>query len=80
MKVVRVIPIFLASDPNQIENYDPVSIQPIFCKVLEKVVFKQLYNFLQKFSLLHSAQFGFRIKLVHLKCNILYFTAHLRQI
>ena len=70
LKIARVIPIFKAGDPNQLGNYRPISILPIFSKIFEKIVFKQLYNFLNKFNLLHSAQFGFRKKLVHLKCNI----------
>ena len=70
LKIARVIPIFKAGDRNQLGNYRPISILPIFSKIFEKIVFKQLYSFLNKFDLLHSAQFGFRKKLIHLKCNI----------
>ena len=48
-------------DPSLISNYRPISNLPFLSKVLEKVVYKQLYFFLNKFSLIPSTQSGFRI-------------------
>ena len=79
-KFDRAIPIVEGGDPTQLGYYRPISILPIFSKVFEKIVYKQKYIVLNKFDLLHSDQFEFRKKLVHLMCNIQYFTVRLRQI
>ena len=41
-------------------TYRPISLLPIFNKLLEKLVFKRLMNFLNKFDILYNKQFGFR--------------------
>ena len=42
-------------------NYRPISNLSFLSKILEKVIYKQLYSYLNKFSLLPSTQSGFRI-------------------
>ena len=44
------------------ENYGPISILPVISKRLERLVFNQLYKFLNDNSLLSKRQFGFRPK------------------
>ena len=44
------------------ENYRPISILPVISKRLERLVFNQLYKFLNDNSLLSKRQFGFRPK------------------
>ena len=41
-------------------NYRPISVLPIFSKVFEKVVYKRLFNYLNKFDILFQNQYGFR--------------------
>ena len=41
-------------------NYRPISILPIFSKILEKLMHKRLTSFLEKFELLYNHQFGFQ--------------------
>ena len=41
-------------------NYRPISILPILGKIFERIVYIQLYYFLEKFKLLHHNQYGFR--------------------
>ena len=47
----------IKSDPN---NYRPISILPIVSKIIEKVVFNQLYEYLISNNLLADSQHGFR--------------------
>ena len=47
-------------DPNVLSNYRPISNLPFLSKVLEKVVFHQINNFLNKHNILEKFQSGFR--------------------
>ena len=41
-------------------NYRPISNLSFLYKILEKDIYKQLYSYLNKFSMLSSTQSGFR--------------------
>ena len=41
-------------------NYRPISILSPFSKVLERLIYNQLYDFLEKHSILFQYQFGLR--------------------
>ena len=43
-----------------VENFRPISVLPVVVKVLERLVHRQLYAYLQGNNLLRSTQFGFR--------------------
>ena len=60
LKVAKVIPLHKGDPKKEIENWKPISILPLFSKLLEKVVHNRLYGFLQSNSLLSETQFGFR--------------------
>lgn len=62
MKIARINPIFKSQDKTVLENYRPISILPTISKVFEKVIFKRLYAFLEKYTILSESQFGFRPK------------------
>lgn len=55
-----VVPVHKAGDKLEMGNYSPISILPIFSKITEKVVAKQLVEHLESNTLLHPIQFGFR--------------------
>lgn len=62
LKIARVIPIFKGgceTDPN---NYRPISILPLMSKIFERIMFNQLYRFIEKYKLLSDCQYGFRKK------------------
>jgi hypothetical protein len=63
MKIARVIPLFKSGDYRYFQNYRPVSVLPIFSKLLEKVVFKRITNYIDKSSILSDNQYRFRKKL-----------------
>ena len=60
LKIAKVIPVYKANDKQDITNYRPISILHPISKVFERIIFKQLLGFLNKFSLLNKNQYGFR--------------------
>ena len=62
LKMAKVIPIFKAGDPEQLQNYRPVSLLPIFSKIYEKIMFKKIMSFLNSQNILYKHQYGFRPK------------------
>ncbi len=58
-----VTPLFKKGDPKEIGNYRPISLLPVFSKVIEKIVANQLVQYKEHNSLLSSTQHGFRPKL-----------------
>jgi hypothetical protein len=59
-KLAKIIPIFKGDDANNVNNYRPISLLPIFSKIIEKIVAKRLGSFLEMNDILSNAQFGFR--------------------
>lgn len=60
MKISKVVPIFKKDDPSLFTNYRPISILPCFSKILEKLVFNRLYDYLLQHNFLYDSQYGFR--------------------
>ena len=48
LKVAKVIPIYKKDDSSLVSNYRPVSILPNISKVLERLMYSRLYDFLTK--------------------------------
>lgn len=59
-KKANVVPIPKKSVTSELKDFRPISILPFLSKVLERVVYRQLSQFLQSHSLLNSFQSGFR--------------------
>lgn len=60
LKLAKVIPLFKSNDPMVFTNYRPVSVLPLFSKILENLMYSRLLSFINKHDLLYSYQFGFR--------------------
>lgn len=60
MKMARVIPIYKKGPIPDPENYRPISILPVFSKILESIIVDRLLSFLETHNVLNPAQFGFR--------------------
>lgn len=59
-KIAKVVPIYKKGATTQASNYRPISLLSIFNKLLEKLVYRRLYGFLNKHNVLYKYQFGFR--------------------
>ena len=60
MKLAKIVPIYKSGDPMAISNYRPVSILPLFSKLLERLMYNRLISFINKNKILYKYQFGFR--------------------
>ena len=59
-KTARVIPLHKGGCKSDLNNYRPISLLPLLSKIFEKIVYNQLYNYLDHFNLFNPTQFGFR--------------------
>ena len=62
LKIAKVIPVFKKGAKYNVSNYRPISVLPIFSKILEKCMYNRLFNFLNQFNIICNNQFGFRPK------------------
>ena len=62
LKIAKVITLFKKGDPEQINNYRPISMLPAISKIIEKVMFIQLFEYFNTNNLLYKSQYGFRPK------------------
>ena len=62
MKIAKILPVFKSGDDSDISNYRPISLLPLFSKLLEKVMHSKLYNYMEENKLFFYKQFGFRKK------------------
>ena len=62
LKLAKTIAVFKKGSKLLTSNYRPISLLSNLNKILEKLVFNRLYNFLEESQCLYSLQFGFRKK------------------
>ena len=62
MKIAKVVPVFKSSDRSSIKNYRPISLLTSFSKLLEKIMYDKVMNFLNANNILYEHQYGFRAK------------------
>ena len=60
LKKAKILPLHKGGSLNECGNFRPISILPVFSKILEKLVNQQIVDYLENKSLLHKNQFGFR--------------------
>ena len=60
LKISEVIPIHKGGSTEEINNDRPISLLSIFKKIIEKLMHKRMYEFLQEHNILFQNQFGFR--------------------
>ena len=62
MKLAEVVPLFKGKEHYLANNYRPISLLTTISKVLEKIVYKRVYEYLTKTGQLYENQYGFREK------------------
>ena len=60
MKLAEVLPLYKSKEKFLMNNYRPISLLITLSKLLEKVIYKCTYLFLQKTNQLYDSQYGFR--------------------
>ena len=58
-KIAHVIPLFKKDDPSLVSNYRPVSLLSCVSKIMERIIFKHVYNFFHSNDLFYRYQAGF---------------------
>ena len=59
-KLANVLPLFKKGDVTELNNYRPVSLLPCVSKILERIVFKNLFNYIRDNKLISPHQSGFQ--------------------
>ena len=60
LKVSQISPVYKGGDATDPSNYRPIATLSPFSKVLERLVYNQLYSFVDKHQIFYKYQFGFR--------------------
>lgn len=60
MKIAKVIPLFKKGDAELVDNYRPISLLPALSKVLERVLYEQIFDYFTAHKLFAESQYGFR--------------------
>ena len=60
LKTGKVAPVFKCGDRDNLNNYRPITVLPTIARVFEKLIYQQLYQFLDKHKILGKQQYGFR--------------------
>ena len=58
-KIAHVIPLFKKDDPSLVSNYRPVSLLSCVSKIMERIIFKHVYNYFYSNGLFYRYQAGF---------------------
>ena len=58
--MAKILPIYKKDDESLFSNYRPISILPVISKVIEKVIYNQIYSFFSQHKLFNESQYGFR--------------------
>ena len=60
LQIANVVPIFKSGDDMLFFNYRPVSVLPVFSKVIERLMYHRLIGFINDNDMLYEYQFGFQ--------------------
>ena len=60
LKTAKVVPVFKKDSKLNYSNYRPISLLSNIEKILEKLMYKRLYTFLDYNNIIYDLQFGFR--------------------
>jgi Reverse transcriptase (RNA-dependent DNA polymerase)/Endonuclease-reverse transcriptase len=58
-KKAIITPVFKKGETSDVSNYRPISLTCVACKLMERVIVQQVFQYLKDHNLLHAAQHGF---------------------
>ena len=59
LKLSTIVPVHKGGDREELSNYRPISLLPTLAKVIEKLVKKRVFSFLDRRNLISASQYGF---------------------
>ena len=60
-KIARLIPVYKnKGSKKEFGNYRPVSLLPVFSKIMERLIYNKVFEFLVRYQILFESQYGFR--------------------
>ena len=62
LKIAKIIPVFKKGSKLLPANYRPISLLSNINRIMEKLVYSRVFNFLEINNILYNQQFGFRPK------------------
>ena len=62
LKIEKVLPVHKKDSKLDCHNYRPISLLSSIEKILEKLIYKRVYQFLTENNIIYDLQFGFRQK------------------
>ena len=62
IKIADVVPLYKSKEHDVVDNYRPISLLLTISKVLEKIVYRRVYKFLNDTGQIYESQYGFREK------------------
>ena len=60
MKIAEIIPLYKGKEMDMMVNYRPISLLITLSKLLEKIMYRRLYSYLESNSILYNSQYRFR--------------------
>ena len=60
LEIANMVPIYKSGNKHIFSNYRPISVLPVSSKLLEKLMYNRLMNFITNNKLLYKHQFGFQ--------------------
>ena len=62
MKIAKITPLYKSGDVDKLCNYRPISVLPVFPKLLERIMYNRIYSHVTNNKLFYEKQFGFQQK------------------
>jgi len=60
LKIAKVCPVYKCDDKLLVSNYRPISVLPVFSKILERIMYNRVVTFINQQNVLSDSQYGFR--------------------
>ncbi|MDD9362271.1 MAG: reverse transcriptase domain-containing protein, partial [Anaplasma sp.] len=60
LKIAKVSMVYKGGNKNDLKNYRPISVLPIFSKIFEGVINIRLQTFFSKYNVITESQYGFQ--------------------